>query len=246
MNIKLTSIERDTTIQCRAKICMETVNSYADDMTDGAKFPEVELFGTKDKCWIGDGWHRIMAADQIGAIDIPAKLNPGGRAEALKRALGANAVQGQRRSNADKRRCVEIAVAEFPKMSSRAIAELCGVGVDLVISARPQVSDSDTSTVTGTDGKQYPATRKPRITTQEEEEAFYLEKERKEKEKNEKDTNATKHIKRGHPSNGMQFARMAILDLEQITDDDTERVDAFEFVKEWINENYESKNTEND
>lgn len=279
MNIKLTSIERDTTIQCRAKICMETVNSYADDMTDGAKFPEVELFGTADKCWIGDGWHRIMAADQIGAIDIPAKLNPGGRAEALKRALGANAVQGQRRSNADKRRCVEIAVAEFPKMSSRAIAELCGVSDPFVLQIRQVLTVSTLDeqkypatcsscggeymvrhhgknpscwlcanclTVTGTDGKQYPATRKPRITTPEEKEAFYLEKERKEKEKYEKDTNATKHIKRGHPSNGMQFARMAVLDLEQITDDDTERVDAFEFVKEWINENYESKNTEND
>ena len=41
----------------------------------------------------------------------------------------------------------------------------------------------------------------------------------------------------------MQFARMAVLDLEQITSDDMERVEAFEFVKEWINENYGSKNT---
>jgi hypothetical protein len=241
MNIKLTSIERDTTIQCRAKICMETVNSYADDMTDGAKFPEVELFGTKDKCWIGDGWHRIMAADQIGAIDIPAKLNPGGRAEALKRALGANAVQGQRRSNADKRRCVEIAVAEFPKMSSRAIAELCGVSDPFVLQIR-QVLTVSTS-ITGTDGKQYPATRRPRISTPEEEDAFYF---KKQKEENKRENIDRSKLKRGHPSNGMQFARMAILDLEQITDDDTERVEAFEFVKEWINENYESKNTEND
>lgn len=244
MNIKLTSIERDTTIQCRAKICMETVNSYADDMTDGAKFPEVELFGTKDKCWIGDGWHRIMAADQIGAIDIPAKLNPGGRAEALKRALGANAVQGQRRSNADKRRCVEIAVAEFPKMSSRAIAELCGVSHPFVESIRPsEVVTVSNATRTTSDGRQYPSTRRPRITTPEEEDAFYF---KKQKEENKRENIDRSKLKRGHPSNGMQFARMAILDLEQITDDDTERVDAFEFVKEWINENYESKNTEND
>ena len=117
------------------------------------------------------------------------------------------------------------------------------MGVDLVISARPQVSESDNSKRTGTDGKQYPATRRPRITTPEEEDAFYF---KKQKEENKRENIDRSKLKRGHPSNGMQFARMAILDLEQITDDDTERVDAFEFVKEWINENYESKNTEND
>jgi hypothetical protein len=51
---------------------------------------------------------------------------------------------------------------EFPKLSSRSIAELCGVGVDMVLARRPQVSENDTSqTVTGSDGKEYPAARKP-------------------------------------------------------------------------------------
>ena len=67
-----------------------------------------------------------------------------------------------RRSNADKRRCVEIALNEFGVLSSRAIAELCGVGADMVITHRPHLSESDTSPkVTGSDGKSYPATRKP-------------------------------------------------------------------------------------
>ena len=158
---------------------------------------------------------------------------PGGRVDALKHALGANAIHGQRRTNADKRRCVEIAVKEFgglssraiaelcavghqlvdqvrgpldessnatrttsdgrqypatratrkpvelavkefASLSSRAIAELCGVSADMVIANRPQVSDSDNSKRTGTDGRQYPAARKPRITTPEEEETFYF------------------------------------------------------------------------
>ena len=68
-----------------------------------------------------------MAAEQIDALDIPAELRKGGRVDALKYALGANAIHGQRRSNLDKRRCVEIAVKEFAGLSSRAIAELCGV-----------------------------------------------------------------------------------------------------------------------
>ncbi len=112
---------------------------------------------------------------------------------------------------------------------------------------RPQLSESDSSTLTGRDGKQRPAKRKSRLpATPEEEEATYFEKEEKERKQADTGNAKQKPIKRGRPCNGMQFARMAVLDLEQITDDDTERVEAFEFVKEWINENYESKNTEND
>jgi hypothetical protein len=57
---------------------------------------------------------------------------------------------------------VELAVKEFASLSSRAIAELCGVSVDMVIANRPQLSDSDSSTLTGRDGKQRPAKRKSR------------------------------------------------------------------------------------
>jgi hypothetical protein len=101
-----------------------------------------------------------LAAKQMGAIDIDANWHAGGRVEALRHALGANAVHGQRRTNADKRRCVELAIREFPDLSSRALAELCGVGDQLVRTVKPdmQVRDSRTSpTVTGSDGKKYPA-----------------------------------------------------------------------------------------
>lgn len=90
MNISLSSIQRDTSIQTRAEINMETVNSYAEAMTEGTEFPAVVLFGTETKCWIGDGWHRVMAAEQIGALDIPAEVLPGGKDDALWYAMGAN------------------------------------------------------------------------------------------------------------------------------------------------------------
>ena len=172
MNIQLSSIQRDTSIQTRAEINMETVNSYAEAMTDGAKFPPVVLFGEKDKCWIGDGWHRVMAAEQIGALDIPAELRKGGRVDALKHALGANAVHGQRRTNADKRRCVEIAIKEFAGLSSRAIAELCAVSPGLVDQHRSALPTVGNATRTTSDGRQYPATRRTsKPATPEEEEA---------------------------------------------------------------------------
>ena len=161
MNIPLSSIQRDASIQCRAEIDLGVVNDYAERMSAGDKFPPVELFGVAGKCWPGDGWHRIMAAESIGAKSIVAHLRKGGRVDALKHALSANSLHGHRRSNADKRRCVEIALAEFPNDSSRKIAKLCGVSDPFVLSLKPKVLTVSTCSgkVQGEDGKQYPARR---------------------------------------------------------------------------------------
>lgn len=87
---------------------------------------------------------------------------PGGRIDALKAALSANAAHGIRRGNADKRRAVEIALREFPKLSSRMIAELCGVGHQLVGQVRG-VDDSSTSTRIDSLGRNQPATRRTSV-----------------------------------------------------------------------------------
>jgi len=69
------------------------------------------------------------------------------------------------RSNADKRKAVEVALREWADLSDRQIANLCGVGYTLVASVRKtQVPFSGTSseTRTGADGKSYPVKPKPR------------------------------------------------------------------------------------
>jgi hypothetical protein len=160
MRVALAAIELDSSIQCRVSINTDAVQDYADDMLRGVELPPVELVGSAEKCWPADGWHRILAAKQNGHRDIAANLHPGGRLDALRIALGANAAQGLRRTNADKRRAVEIALREFGSLTNRAIAELCGVSDMLVGSLKPrQVQESCTSTSTGRDGKQYPARR---------------------------------------------------------------------------------------
>ncbi|MCX7004660.1 MAG: hypothetical protein NTV22_15490 [bacterium] len=58
----------------------------------------------------------------------------------------------------DKRRCIDIALAEFPTLSSRAIAELCGVSNHMVDDNR-QLGESPSSTRIGLDGKARPARR---------------------------------------------------------------------------------------
>ena len=95
------------------------------------------------------------------------EVHTGTRIDALKHALGANRDHALKRSNADKRRCVEIALREFGGMSDRAISDLCGVHHDFVSRMRKeQVSLNDTSTPApthrqGKDGKSYPVKPKP-------------------------------------------------------------------------------------
>ena len=275
MNIIITNIEMDVSIQCRAAINTGIVSEYAERMIESDQFPPVELYGTKDQCWIGDGWHRVMAAKQIGAIDIPATLHAGGRADALKHALGANATHGHRRTNADKRRTVEIALREFPGTTDRAIAEMCGVDHKTVTAARVSGGEIPQVARTGQDGKKYPARKAPRdpldttkdVTDEDMPDnkdsstLFHLKRYWRQAYKSDKNkfqkwineypatrttravfneagkeerlpSGALKHPR--PPCNGMQFARMAIMDLEQIRPDDMERDEAFDQVEEWL------------
>lgn len=232
--MKVAAIELDASIQCRADIDIATVNEYAEAMRDGAEFPPVVLFGTESKCWIGDGWHRVMAAKSIGREDIAANLQPGGRMDALKAALSANAVHGRRRTNADKRCAVAIALREFGKMSDRTIAEMCAVSHTLVENMRRALSPSignECQSRTTSDGRQYPAYRKPAPTPapaptpvigQMSSETTLPE--------------VTPERIVGPPCVGMQFARIAIMKLSEIRQDDLEREQAFQAVERWISE----------
>ncbi len=251
--VALESIEWDTSIQCRAALDVQVIHEYAERMTAGDDFPRVEVCGTKKRCWIADGWHRVNAAREINAKDIKAMLYPGGRVTALKRALGANAQHGHRRSNADKRRSVEIALREFPKLSSRAIAEMCGVGKDMVQAARPSevaesanaqqvVGSTRPSAVTTTDGRQYPAHREPARRAEPAERpvpepvlpAPAVTPAQTHDVSEGADSVPARSLVLGPPADGMQFARMAIMDLERIRQDDVERDAALAAVERWI------------
>lgn len=65
------------------------------------------------------------------------------------------------RTNADKRKAVTVALGEFGALSDRQIAELCGVGHQLVATVRNDVDDSSTSHRLDTMGRMQPATKAP-------------------------------------------------------------------------------------
>lgn len=166
IKLELLDIHASNT-QTRAATNEETVEEYAAAMQDGAKFPAIVVFHDGAGYYIADGFHRILAAVQCGFKDILAEVLPGTRKDAIRRGLTSNVTHGLKRTNADKRRAVEIALQEWPSVSSREIAKLCGVSNVFVENVR-QVLTVNTcdkpAARKGADGKTYPATRKTKPT----------------------------------------------------------------------------------
>lgn len=147
--------------QARAQTNEDAIESYGEEMNRGTVFPPIVLYFDGSTYWLADGFHRYLAAKRIGRPAIAAEVQPGGRVDALKHALGANATNGVHRNNADKRNAVEIALEEWPDRANPVIAEICRVSVEFVRTTRVQLTKSGhlapAETVVGRDGKEYPA-----------------------------------------------------------------------------------------
>ena len=141
-------------LQIRCAIDKDVVAEYAEAMKDGAKFPPVIVYREKSRHYLADGFHRVEAAKENGETEIVAEVRDGGFNDALRLALGANAAHGLRRSNADKKRALEIAwsnrVTLFgkPNPSCRDLGETCGVSHEF---ARKFAKGSEVSTVDTSD-----------------------------------------------------------------------------------------------
>jgi len=159
--LKLETIDIYGGTQTRMATNDDAISSYADEMLAGAQFPPVIVYYDGAKYWLADGFHRFLAAQRSEFESIRAEVRAGSRTDALKHALGANATNGVYRSNADKRNAVEIALEEWPNMSNSVIAEMCKVSGDLARRCRTAMEKLERiepqASVTGKDGKQYPA-----------------------------------------------------------------------------------------
>jgi uncharacterized ParB-like nuclease family protein len=171
--VKLQEIRIDGGTQTRAEINNEAVAEYAEAVLEGAKFPPVDVFFDGVSIWLADGFHRYHAHKRAKVKDIQATFHTGSVQDALMFALSANTKNGLRRTNADKRKCVKIAMQNFADWSDRRISEVCGVSAPTVGKVREQVQKVYTSsapkslaaeqesqqqqTRVGSDGKRYPA-----------------------------------------------------------------------------------------
>jgi hypothetical protein len=56
--------------QARERLDRDAIQDYASAMEEGAVFPPVVLFRDGEQYWIGDGYHRIAAAQRVGFTAI--------------------------------------------------------------------------------------------------------------------------------------------------------------------------------
>lgn len=152
--LSVEAIRVDGGTQMRSALNDETVDEYAQAFRDArswGKFPPVVVFYDGADYWLADGFHRVAAWKKSGnallGMRLPAEVRSGTRRDAILCAAGANANHGLRRTNADKRRAVEVLLRdeEWGKWSDREIARQCNVSADLVGAMRKQLHLSEST-----------------------------------------------------------------------------------------------------
>lgn len=137
--LKISLINLDGGTQTRSGLDQETISSYSAEMSNGIVFPDIVVFYDGSKYWIADGFHRIKAAMQADIETINAEIKQGTRRDAILYSAGANNAHGLRRTNADKRRAVQMLLEddEWSKWPDMEIARRCGVSHTFVQNMRP-------------------------------------------------------------------------------------------------------------
>lgn len=140
--IEIALLRRDGGTQPRAAIDERVVAEYANELDDGAEFPPVIVFYDGSDYWLADGFHRVDAYVRASRTTIAADVRQGTRRDAVLFSVGANALHGQRRTNADKRRAVETLLRdeEWSQWSDRDISRRAAVHHSFVARIRAELS----------------------------------------------------------------------------------------------------------
>lgn len=138
LNIQSIIIDKGT--QSRAAISEDTVSDYAEAMAAGDEFPPVIAFHDGVDYYLADGFHRLHAVKRLGKTSIQADVRTGTLRDAILYSLGANRDHGLRRSNADKRKCVQTLLEDFEwgDLSVNEMARICGVSPQLVMAVKQE------------------------------------------------------------------------------------------------------------
>jgi hypothetical protein len=156
-DVLLKSILFDVTdTQGREMIDRETVEAYSllwidhGLEADGTPFKEhITLFQDGKSYYIGDGWHRLISANNVGRKKVQAEVREGGKRAAILFACGANDNHGLRRKIGDKRRCVQMMLddPEWQMLPDNQIAKKCNVSPTFVASMRKALPTEHTAKV---------------------------------------------------------------------------------------------------
>ena len=152
-NIELIRIDKGT--QSRIAISQETVDDYARQMEDGAKFPPVIAFHDGVDYYLADGFHRYFANRKLNRDSIDTDIVKGTLREAILYSLKANKAHGLRPSIEGKRNSVTKMLTdhEWKGWADREIARHCGVSHVFVAKMRKEVSGGKVQTTRKFKGK---------------------------------------------------------------------------------------------
>jgi ribosomal protein L29 len=160
--LDLDLIRTDGGTQSRVELNQETVAEYAEAYKGGAEFPPVTVFYDGVDRWLADGFHRYFGAKAAGRTTILENVTPGTQRDAIRYSLGANDAHGVRRSNADKRKAVLVALndAEWSALPHKEIAGICNVSREYVSRLASEIESScdrsqDTKRTVTRNGKTY-------------------------------------------------------------------------------------------
>lgn len=140
--VKIEQIRLDGGTQSRAMVSDETVNDYAEAMKEGAQFPPVIVFYDGQSYWLADGFHRVAAAKKAELTEIAADVRQGAQRDAVLMSVSVNANHGLRRTQADKRRAIEVLLRdeEWRGWSDREIARRVSVDHKTVAAVRADLT----------------------------------------------------------------------------------------------------------
>jgi hypothetical protein len=149
--------------QTRHEINHDAVEEYSAAYKAKEKLPDPVVFLVGKVHLIADGFHRVSAMKQNGMKAATFEVKTGTREDAVTYALQSNINHGLRRTNADKRVCVQTALIEFPSKSDLSISEVCKVSDNLVKAVRKELESSGkvpkVERRVGKDGKEQPAAK---------------------------------------------------------------------------------------
>lgn len=140
--IKIADVLDEKGLFPRERIDVGTVAEYAEAMQEEARLPPIRIIRDPDgRLLLVDGWHRVAASRKLGDLTIYARIRNGDWSDAVEGAAAQNARHGLKRSNADKRRAVEmlLALPKWAHASDRAIAQQCAVHHELVGEVRRNI-----------------------------------------------------------------------------------------------------------
>ena len=134
------------------------------------KYP-IALHRIEKILYVVDGWHRLAAAARAGMDTVWAVITD---SESVEKsafiACAVNATNSLKRTNDDKRKCVERAIELRPDLSMNAIASHCGVSTHFVSNIKNETISTaprEQSVVTGLNGKTYTKSVMPKKITAE-------------------------------------------------------------------------------